>query len=208
MNIEECIRHHCLIRSQCMAMFLQPNSSIPYVPGLSSLRFLATRLLLLWLPSHGMGLKSNWILVDYSHKLCVTFIVSAYLVVRLQLQINACVYVLVFTFFLGSVHSSFQYHKYQYTRVMALGKHQLNFSVFSELCAHCLQEQALPSVCGEAPTALATGSIVWRFPFSALEDLLGGGRCSVGALYHSLFGNFIWINFIYEHLVYDVSQFG
>ena len=52
-----------------------------------------------WVPSHGMHLKSNQILVGYSHSLC-TSIVIAYPAGRTSLWINRFVAGLVFTFLL------------------------------------------------------------------------------------------------------------
>lgn len=80
----------------------------------------------------------------------------------------------------------------------AVGRHQLNFSMFSKL----LSKRILLSVSGELPIALAVAWVVWGVlmgsflsrtqlcnSLSVLETSFGDKRCSAGALSPLLFGD-------------------
>lgn len=80
-------RHHESLRvnMSLYGIFFFTNS-IRFIlgPGLSSLRLLVTQAVLVWVPSHGVGLKSKQILVGCSHNVRAN-IALAYLTSRTQL---------------------------------------------------------------------------------------------------------------------------
>ena len=90
---------------------------------------------------------------------------------RPSLQIKGFVARFILCFSFGTVQSTFLYkrHQYQHIRVKTVVGHQLNFSMFNELCRCCLQQQGLLSVCSEQPTVLATPRVIWEF----LQDPFG-----------------------------------
>lgn len=75
----------------------------------------------------------------------------------------------------------------------ALCRHRLDFSMFSGLYGCCLQQQSLPSVCGDQPIALAIAmgvfmGLFWHFinvikcnPLLEQKVSFGGDSCVVGA---------------------------
>lgn len=68
------------------------------IPGLPSLRFLFTQAVLgVWVPCHGVGLKSHLLLVTYSQKLCAT-VALAYMAGWTPLLIQGLVARLEFMF--------------------------------------------------------------------------------------------------------------
>lgn len=119
-------------------MFLQQNRNIRFYP--QSLAYLVSgswppRQCQEWVPSHGLGLKSNQILVGYSHKLC-TITTIAHLPGKSSLQMEELGVGLVFTFLLGQ-------HEHQSVGMKVLGRRQLDFSVLHEWCRCYLQLQSL-----------------------------------------------------------------
>lgn len=62
---------------------------------------------------------------------------------------------LVLLFSFDNMQCLFQYHEYLSLWIKTLGKSQLNFFLFSELCRCFFSHSALQEVYGEQPIALA-----------------------------------------------------
>jgi|UPI0000486FE4 hypothetical protein len=107
-----------------------------------SLRFVTTQECWVWVPSHEWVCPSQTLIGD-SHKLCVT-IALADLASRTLLEMTKvlCGWLGVYisplvVFRVPSSNKDLDY------RVKALCRHQLNFSMFCELCRCCLQQWSL-----------------------------------------------------------------
>lgn len=76
----------------------------------------------------------------------------------------------------GSMQSTFQYHEQQSVGMKALEKHQLNFSVFNEICKCCLQQKGFTTSPWRTVLALAITGVVQGFQQDPLAiDLI---RCN------------------------------
>lgn len=98
-----------------------------------SFRFLVTQgvlslLALLHQTFLGVVLKSNRILVGYSHRLCVSIALASLTDITAS-QIKGFMAGLVFTFLIGSMYSTFLYQRQKHIGLKALWRHQLGFSM-------------------------------------------------------------------------------
>lgn len=77
-------------------------------------------------------------MVGYSHNFCATIAGVYQHCGQKGLQLEQCL-----PFSSGSLQSTSLYHEHQSVEMMALGRHQLNVSMFSELYGHFIQQQVL-----------------------------------------------------------------
>lgn len=109
----------------------------------------------IWVPDHGVGLKSNHILAGYSYKLCATM--AQYILQQehhCQSKGLPLCWCLPFSY--GSMQSIFLYQRHWNIWVKALGRPQLDLSMFNKF----FSDGSLPSFCGEEPIVLATAWVV------------------------------------------------
>ena len=86
-----------------------------------------------------MGLKSNQTLVGYSNNF-YTFIALAYVSGRIDCRSKFLWLGRSLHFSFGNLQSAFLYQGHWNIGVRALCRHQLNTSIFNELCSCCLQQ--------------------------------------------------------------------
>ena len=88
-----------------------------------------------WIPTCRVDLKSNQVLGGDSHLTCLPG--------KTILQIKGFVSIFILCLSFGSVSSPILCKRCQNIAVKALHRHQIHFSMFSELCRCCLQQQGL-----------------------------------------------------------------
>lgn len=125
-----------MIRAECHQESFQQNSTVWHLPrsldhpvsGSGSLK-----LCQMWVPSCGMDLRSNQILIIYFHKFYAT-VAQVCLADKIHLQIKGYVAVLVFTFLLQQQAKYFLVPKPLEHKGEGSTWDHLNSSMFSELC--------------------------------------------------------------------------
>lgn len=129
-----------VLRSHFCARFLQQKSSTWFSLGALPIWFQALHYRSSvkdgWAPSHGMALTSLVTPTGLVPPLHQHPLQAGHCCRSKGLQLG---WYLAFSF--GSVQSTFQYNENWLVGVKALGRHQRNFSIFSELCRCCLQQQ-------------------------------------------------------------------
>lgn len=125
----------------------------PQARSLSSLRFLAIQTVLDMVASLGLDSDQiDWLLPEVLCCYC-----TSYLAGKQSMQIPWFVTVLAFIFLLWQCENTFQYHK-QSEGVKSLGRHQLNFSVFTKICRFLSS-----TIASAVSVGRATNSIGYNF---------------------------------------------
>ena len=119
---------YCLVEQQYLVYCL--------VPGLCGLRHLNLGQCQGWVPSHGVCLKSNQMLVGYSYKLLCHYYISLPCSQVIIIDQRFCSWVVICC---SPLDSTFLYHEHQSVGVKA----PVDFSILNEQYRCCLQQQDL-----------------------------------------------------------------